>query len=224
METVNGAGALLPDIYYAIGNHDIVYNNNAGYDKQIALFKEKTGMPGAYYSVELNGTSFIVLGSDTAVGEGTVGKEQLDWLKTELSKTDKNKPVFLFLHQPLIETVSGSLYSQDNEIQDWYGIIDTADEIRAILKEYPNAFLFTGHTHWTLESKQPLLAGRGEDATFVNCASVGYLWTDNDTSTGGSEGYYIEVYEDYILLRGREFVKGNWCAAAQFIIPITKGE
>lgn len=222
LDIVAQAGEKLPDIYYAIGNHDVVYNNNAGYDNQIKLFKEKTGMPGAYYSFELNGNKFIILGSDTAVGEGTVGEDQLNWLKNELSTVNKDEPVFLFLHQPLIETVSGSLYSQNNEIQDWYGIIDTSDEIRAILKNYPNAFLFTGHTHWTLDSKQPILAGKGEDATFVNCSSVGYLWNDNDESEGGSEGYYIEVYEDYILLRGREFLKGNWVAAAQFVIPITK--
>lgn len=222
LETIEGAGALLPDVYYAVGNHDIVYNNGAGYDRQIALFCEKTGMPGAYYAVEINGTHFIVLGSDTAVGEGTVGEAQLAWLRTELAKTDPNEPVFCFLHQPLIDTVSGSLYSQDNEIQDWYGIVQTADEIREILKGYPNALLFSGHTHWTLESKQPILYGCGRDATFVNCAAVGYLWNDQDEAAGGSEGYYVEVYEDYILLRGREFLKGKWCAAAQFLIPVTR--
>ncbi len=221
LETVNKAGSKLPDIYYALGNHDIVYNNNAGYSAQINLFKNNFDLNAPYYSVELMGNRFIVLGSDTLSATGTVGKEQLEWLKSELMKTN-GAPVFIFLHQPLIETVSGSLYSLDNEIQDWYGIYDSAEEIREILKNYPNAFLFTGHTHWSLESYQPVLLGRGEDANFVNCASVGYLWNDLDTATGGSEGFYVEVYEDYILLRGREFIKGNWCAAAQFKIPVYK--
>ena len=222
LETVEKAGNKLPDIYYALGNHDIVYNNNAGYSAQIKLFKNNLNMNAPYYSVVLNGNRFIVLGSDTLSATGTVGKEQLEWLKAELAKTEKNEPVFLFLHQPLIDTVSGSLYSLDSEIQDWYGVYDSADEIREILKNYPNAFLFTGHTHWSLESYQPVLLGRGKDANFVNCASVGYLWNDLDTATGGSEGFYVEVYEDYILLRGREFIKGNWCAAAQFKIPLYK--
>jgi hypothetical protein len=221
LKTVSSAGDDLPDIYFTPGNHDLVYGN--GYDAQLKLFKEKTGAPGAHYSVELKGARFIVLGSDSAVTAGTIGRAQLDWLKAELDKCDKSTPTFLFLHQPLIDTVSGSLYSKDKVIQDWFGVSDAEPEIRAMLKEYPNAFLFTGHTHWTLESVQPMLAGYGKDANFINCASVGYLWNDNDKATGGSEGLYVEVYEDYILLRGREFLKGNWCAAAQFLIPI-KGE
>ena len=217
VESVEGA----PDVYYTLGNHDLVYGS--GHADQVKLFKEKTGMPSQYYSVELNGMRFIVLGSDSATTSGAIAKAQLDWLKSELSKCDKSKPTFIFLHQPLIDTVSGSLYSQDKVIQDWYGVANAEKDIREMLKNYPNAFLFTGHTHWTLESFHPILAGCGEDANFANCASVGYLWDDTDSATGGSEGYFVEVYEDYILLRGREFVKGNWCGAAQFLIPI-KGE
>ena len=88
-----------------------------------------------------------------------------------------------------------------------------------MLREYPNATLFTGHTHWTLESYQPVLIGNGRDASFVNRASVGYLWTDEDKSTGGSEGIFVEVYEDYILIRGREYRNNTWCAATQICIP-----
>lgn len=207
-----------PPIYYALGNHDLVYGGGS-YEEQVALFKQYTGMPSAYYSVDLAGTKFIVLGSESLVGEGTIGEKQLDWLRQELAAAGKNQPVFLFLHQPLIDTVSGSLYSQDPETQTWYGI-DTGDILRAILKEYPNAVLFTGHTHWTLESRQPILFGGGADASFVNTAAVGYLWDDNNDSAPGSEGYFIEVYDDYILLRGREFVDGKWCAAAQFLFPL----
>ncbi len=220
LDIIEKAGNRLPDIYFALGNHDIVYNNNAGYSNQIKLFENNLKTDAPYYSVELNGTRFITLGSDTLSATGTIGNAQLEWLKAELEKTDKGSPVFIFVHQPLKDTVSGSLYSIDNEIQDWFGIYETADELREILNDYPNAYLFTGHTHWSFESLQPVLLGRGEDANFVNCASVGYLWNDMDTSTGGSQGLYVEVYEDYILLRGREFLKGVWCAAAQFKIPI----
>ena len=68
--------------------------------------------------------------------------------------------------------------------------------------------------------KQPLLYGQGKDATFVNTAAVSYLWSDDDTAVDGSEGYYVEVYEDYILLKGREYTNRDWCAAAQFRIPL----
>ena len=221
LQTVANAGTECPPVYYALGNHDIVYKNDAGYDAQISLFKEKLNMDAPYYSILMNGNRFIVLGSDTLSGTGTVGSAQLEWLKKELEQAGKTEPAFIFLHQPLIDTVSGSLYSVDKEIQNWYGIYESTDALRAILKDYPNTILFTGHTHWSLESFQPVLLGKGEDANFANCASVGYLWNDLDEAVGGSQGYYVEVYEDYVLLRGREFIKGNWCAAAQLLIPIT---
>ncbi|MGN0172119.1 MAG: metallophosphoesterase family protein [Acutalibacteraceae bacterium] len=218
-QTISSVNGTLPPIYYAIGNHDMIYGTN--YDKQVALFTDNLGMPSVYYAGDIGDTRYIVLGSDSIVGEGTIGEKQLAFLKKELAKVERDKPVFIFLHQPLIDTVSGSLYSRDPDIQYWYGIIPTGDQVRAVLKNYPNAILFTGHTHWSFEMYQPLLFGEGVDATFANTASVGYLWSDEDKAISGSEGYYVEVYEDYVLLKGREYTEGNWCAAAQFKIPLS---
>ena len=44
---------------------------------------------------------------------------------------------------------------------------NVSDTLKDILKEYPNAILFTGHTHWTLDSKQPALYGKGSNASFM---------------------------------------------------------
>lgn len=210
----------LPPIRFAIGNHDMIYGTN--YEEQVKLFTDNLKAPSVYYAGSVGDSHYIVLGSDTIVGEGTIGKEQLVFLESELASVNKEKPVFIFLHQPLIDTVSGSLYSIDPDIQYWYGVRPTGKQVRSILKKYPNAILFTGHTHWSFEMYQPLLYGEGKDVTFANAASVGYLWSDEDTSIGGSEGYYVVVYEDYVLLRGREYTEGKWCAAAQFKILLHK--
>lgn len=45
----------------------------------------------------INGTRFIVLGSDRQVGEGELEAEQLNWLREQLAETDKTKPVFVFM-------------------------------------------------------------------------------------------------------------------------------
>ena len=209
----------IPPIYFALGNHDLVFNS--GYDEQLRLFKEKLGMEGAYYCKDIDGYRFIVLGSESStVGEGVISSKQLDWFAELMEQTDSNKPTFVFLHQPLIDTVSGSLYSKDPKIQYWYGVSDAAERIREILKDHPNSILFTGHTHWTFESLQPVLWGKGSDVNFVNCAAVGYLWNDNDESEGGSEGYFVYVCDDKIILRGREFTENKWCGGAQFCLPL----
>lgn len=211
-------GKNLPNIYFSLGNHEYIYETD--FKKQVDMFLRHTNMPNVYYSVDLEDTKFIVLGSDTIVGEGEILPTQIEWLKNELAKTNKSKPTFLFLHQPLKDTVSGSLYTLKK--QRWYGCEVGGEQIREILKDYPNAILFSGHTHWTFDSVQPILFGYGEDASFVNCASVGYLWNDNDTTEPGSEGIFVEVYEDYILIKGREFVEKKWCGVAQFMLPIIK--
>ncbi|MBR5134427.1 MAG: metallophosphoesterase, partial [Clostridia bacterium] len=204
----------LPALYFAMGNHDQVYGGT--YDEEVARFIENLKMPGLYYSVDLNGSRFIILGSEKQTTAGDIGSAQLDWFEAQLAATDPSMPVFVFMHQSLRDTVSGSLTSMG---QSWYGVPEATARMRSILKNYPNAFLFTGHTHWSFEMTQPFLYGNGEDANFMNTASVAYLYSDDDQDLPGSEGLYIEVYEDYILIKGREFTQSKWCAAAQFLIP-----
>ena len=47
---------------------------------------------------------------------------------------------------------------------------------------------------------------------FVACSTVG-------KASIGSEGIYVEVYEDYVLIRGRDFAQGKWCGSMQIKIP-----
>lgn len=229
MDIVQNAGEDLAPVYYTLGNHDLMNNFDrrrkhmeeteaVSYGQQEQLFLAKTGMSSTYYSLEMNGATFIILASEKLFREET-SAEELAWLEAELCSANAGEPVFIFLHEPLQDTVSGSLSWLDAEIQDWYREYEQAEEIRALLAEYPNAILFTGHTHWELESIQPVLLGLGRDATFVNCASTAYLWTDTDEERAGSQGWYVEVFEDYILLRGRDFAEEKWCAVAQFLIP-----
>lgn len=120
------------------------------------------------------------------------------------------RPVFLFLHQPLKDTVAGSL-----ESQEWYGVTQDQD-LRSILSKYPQTLLFTGHTHWELEVNNTMYPGNGEIANMFNAASVAYLWTNADEHKTGSQGFYVEVYRDRVLVRGRDFTTGSWIESAQY--------
>ena len=55
-----------------------------------------------------------------------------------------------------------------------------------------------------------------------NCASVSYLWTGFNVVAGeelyGSQGYMVEIYEDRVVVRGRDFVNGLWISSAQYCI------
>lgn len=126
------------------------------------------------------------------------------------STASPEQPVFLFLHQPLKDTVAGSL-----ESQEWYGVTQDL-ELRSILSKYPQTLLFTGHTHWELEVDNTMSPGNGQTATMFNAASVAYLWTNADEHKSGSQGFYVEVYADKVLVRGRDFTTGTWIEEAQY--------
>jgi hypothetical protein len=116
------------------------------------------------------------------------------------------------MHQGMMNTVSGT-----SESEKWWGINDDA-RLRQLLKDNPSVFFFTGHTHSTMNSANSMYGG-GKKAVMFNTGSVGDLWipTTGD-SLEGSQGLYVQVYGDTVLVRGRDFVTGQWVASAQFVV------
>ncbi|MEK4513925.1 metallophosphoesterase [Paenibacillus sp. FSL H8-0122] len=204
--------ASLPQIRYTLGNHDVGLGH---WDSRLAMYTSRMGMPGPYHDHWIGGYHFIFLGTEEGLQTFcSLSDGQLQWLDRKLGEqaaaSAQDQPVFLFLHQPLKDTVAGSL-----ESQEWYGVTQD-QELRTILSRHPQTLLFTGHTHWELEVGNTMYPGNGQTATMFNAASVAYLWTDADEHKSGSQGYYIEVYADKVLVRGRDFTTGTWIEAAQY--------
>lgn len=214
-DSVEGA----PDIFLGIGNHEYY---GLSYNQGLRRFIENMRMPEGYekpdgvpyYDLWVNGFHYIFLGD--ASGDGcTIGDEQYDWLEDRLEEKVDDRPVFVFFHQPMKNTVAGSM-----ESEGWWELSDDA-RMREILAEHPEIFFFNGHTHWILDSYNTMYGG-GEDAPIFNTSSVAYLWHSYDIPGGewqdGSEGYYIKVYEDKVLVLGRDFMNGKWVSSAQFLV------
>jgi len=209
----NKAG--LPPMLMTSGNHDV---SSGDWRARIANFLGRTGMGGVYHDHWINGYHFIFLGSeDGSYGnDADLSEAQLHWLDAKLAEeAGSGKPKFVFLHQPLLNTVSGS-----SQAQGWHGV-NQDQEVKAILARHPYAILFTGHTHWVFGSPNTMHGGGGK-ATMFNASSVAYLWTDEDEELAGSEGYYVEVHEDRVCVRGRDFTTGAWVEQAQFAVPIAE--
>ncbi|WP_058302949.1 metallophosphoesterase family protein [Gorillibacterium timonense] len=202
---------VLPSPFVATGNHDI----GLGFWRyRLAGFLRGTGMRGAYHDHWIRGHHFIFLGSEKSLKlHCSLSGQQLDWLDAKLGEgAVAGRPVFVFLHQPLLNTVSGSY--QD---QGWSGVREDR-ELRAVLARHPQAILFTGHTHWELESRNCCFQGKEGFPSLFNAASVAYLWSDSGKHVTGSQGFYIEVYPGRVLIRGRNFTQGEWVEKAQFVI------
>ncbi|OKP96093.1 metallophosphoesterase [Paenibacillus sp. P46E] len=206
--------AALPEIRYTLGNHDVGLGH---WESRLAMYTSRMGMPGPYHDHWIGGYHFIFMGTEEGLPTFcNLSDEQLRWLDRKLGEK-LDQPVFLFLHQPLKDTVAGSL-----ESQEWYGVTQDK-ELRSILSKYPQTLLFTGHTHWELEVDNTMYPGNGETATMFNNASVAYLWTNADEHKNGSQGFYVEVYPDKVLVKGRDFTTGSWIESAQYEV-VTSGK
>ncbi|TYP78896.1 calcineurin-like phosphoesterase family protein [Paenibacillus methanolicus] len=203
-------------IRFAHGNHDLFGGETVA---QLERFQRFTAMPGPYHAHEVDGYLFLFLGSEQAEPErkdfAYLSVEQLNWLEQRLKSAEAGKPVFVFLHQPLMNTVSGSL-----EAQGWHGVIQD-EELHAIVRRYPQVILFSGHTHWELGAPHALHGGDGHSPAMLNAASVGYLWTDEDEHKSGSQGFFVDIYEDRVIVKGRDFEGGRWVESA--VIELGRG-
>ena len=204
----------LPNMIFTLGNHDVGLGH---WESRLALYESYTGMAGPYHDHWIHGFHYIFMGTEQGLPKFCdLSSEQLQWLDHKLGEQSAlDKPIFLFLHQPLKNTVAGSL-----ESQEWYGVTQD-EELKEILSKYPQTLLFTGHTHWELEVDNTMFSGRREEATMFNCASVAYLWTNEDKHKAGSQGFYIEIYKDKVLVRGRDFQSGTWIETAQYEVLYT---
>jgi len=172
------------------------------------------------------GYHFIFLGTDTVPAGFThavLSEETLQWFDAKLDENKgTGKPTFVFLHQPMYNTVAGSRPGED-----YSGVeANTEARLREILADHPEVMMFNGHTHWTMNSEANIREGTQDlPGTIFNTSSAGYLWTTYDNASGdylyGSEGYYLRMYGGTLYVMGYDFVADKWISAAQYCIKLS---
>ncbi|KEO83451.1 stalk domain-containing protein [Tumebacillus flagellatus] len=217
---------------YNIGNHEFynawfnakgVYAPNTfpnGESESMAInrYLKLSGESKVYYDKWIKGYHFIFLGaeksrqSDRSIGDDAwLSQEQLNWLKVKLSENHKaGQPVFVFLHQPLPKTVTGSFWQSADR-----GVVQS-EQLKAILSQNPDVLYFSGHTHGALNSPRTMV--QDGFTMFNSSAEVG----PDDSAPSASEGLYVEVHPDKVIVRGRDFAHGVWVPQAQFTLPLKK--
>jgi hypothetical protein len=215
----NGADGSKYPLFLAIGNHD--YPSAQTYFLSYATLPDGSHPTDTCYDFWLNGYHYIFLGGDNASGlNATFTEQTLAWLDETLAQCrDTSRPTFIFLHQPLYNTVSGSLPGEG-----WHGVTNE-DAFKAVVSKYPEVIMFNGHTHWELNSAGNIFEGTDELPIHIfNCASVSYLWSGFNITTGeemyGSHGYAVELYDGKVVVKGRDFVNGEWISSAQYCIEL----
>ncbi|MCK9222544.1 MAG: DUF6067 family protein [Limnochordia bacterium] len=211
-------------VFYTLGNHeywrarmDDTYNINDakfpnGETEEMThqRFLDKTNMPGIYYDEWITGKNgedyhLVFLSpekfwqTDQSIGDKAyISDEQIDWLQERLAEgADAHKPIFVFIHQPLESTLSDS---------DSYNSVIQTGKINEILEQFPQVILFSGHTHYDLNRPGNMYQ---ETFTTFNTSSV-YYTMESDKYPERSQGLYVDVYHDKVVVLDREFSDGSW--------------
>lgn len=212
----------IPELHISIGNHDWMSNNpNNQFQKYAKLMNSNLDEQpeNVYYDETVAGYHFIYLGGEKEGTSATLSAGQLSWFDNrmaEITAENPEKPVFVLLHQPLYNTVAGSLPGQG-----WHGVNDE-QKLRDILKKYDQIIIAGGHSHWELDSVSNMYPGDDNMSIAVNTASVAYLWTSYNKDGGeyapGAHGYFVRVYDDKVLFLGRDIENSRFVSSGMFVV------
>lgn len=211
------------EVHATTGNHD-VEQVAAGVD----FLRPYTGRD-LYYSFEHDGDMFVMFGMTgwpSKTGD-IFSTASLQWLY-ELLEANRNRRVFVFEHCPRFDG-SGKVAGWPNPTGDLLNNTSGA-VFKSLMEHYTNVIWLHGHSHMEFQYQAycshvnydrkfgchsihiPSLAmGRELDET-----GTGYIHT-----YGESEGYVMDVYENHIMLRGRDFVKEKFLPIATYCIDTT---
>lgn len=198
----------------ALGNHDVRWNT--GWTDMYNRYMRHNaqymgGTKDVYHDQWVEGYHYIVLNTEYDLKDRAfISNEQLQWLdKTMAEGAEKDKPIFVVLHQPLRDT-----YYNSNE---WdAGMQDFA--LKEVLRKYPQTILFSGHIHNGLGTGEVI---ETEYGTVVDLP--GFLSNDYGDPRG-QLGYHVAIYEDEVQLSMRDFASDEWLPTYNYVIDLNKNK
>ena len=216
-------------IYTARGNHDNA-QDCSGLDNELYLSIEPNGN---LFLKEINGEIFIFCGiiSSSVAGSGLFDDAQITQLSTWL-ETYKDRRVFLHEHVFVGET--GNIYGLYSG--SGVGNSGNAGEFINLMRKYRNVILCTGHSHLGFDLQRLGDHANINQRTDNLCHRVHIpsatrpRYNDIDTPDItnntyhyylGAQGYLIDVYRDFIILKGVDFTKGKNLPYATYILDTT---
>lgn len=153
------------------------------------------------------------------------GTGGLQWLYETL-EANRNKRCIVFQHIRPDDACGNAYGIYHNDI--WNGT--QAVVFENLMKHYKNVIFFHGHSHlrFGLQTRNNLANIDEKYGRYsVHIPSLVAPKTGNIDGTGEtplydeSEGYVVDVYANHIVLRGRDFVKGEFIPIATYCLDTT---
>ena len=224
-------GLINEKVHSITGNHDW-YGVPQGVENPITLenYQSIIGKP-LYYSFTQGNDVFIMFGMSSCNTYDTNGgiftTEQLQWLYETL-EANRNKRCFLFQHIfPSNSNKScGNAYNLYGTEPMWGGTDGIVFE--NLMKHYHNVILFHGHSHIVYELQTKTEEYPANYDKYFGCHSIHLpsitqprVMNDDGTSSknsAGSQGCVVGVYENHIIVKGRDFEKGEFLPIATYCL------
>ncbi len=197
---VSGNHDLCPSDYN-IGDYDDLKKRFLDYDNEF----NSSCRDNLYYTFGVGKSIFIVLGSESDAGiNEDISDEQFKWLENELKlHEDDEKPVFILNHYPLNHTWE-DVWSEGHIGED-------SERLREIMKNSKNRIIyFSGHLHMGLYDNRISYVNE-DNITYINVPAFGTDNTDGDADIQDKGmGLFVEVYENEVIVRVRNFAEHKW--------------
>lgn len=184
------------------GNHDLgngegdynKFRNNFIFNNKFVLGND---INEVYYYRVINGCYMIFLSSeDLSVNDYVISDKQMEWLRGILDEAQEaNAPIFVFNHHPI------------NLIRD-----RDSEELALLLQKYDNLLYFHGHYH------NELGADNFYELYDIDCINLPKATEYVEFEPG--KGIIVEVYEDELVVRSRDFIKGEWIDDLVYRYPL----
>ena len=188
-----------------MGNHDIG-NGQGNYDRLQRRWLDFTEsffgkrLTSPYYAEVIDGYTFIVLGmQQQRVYEMYMSDAQFLWLEGVLADAaERGKPVFVFSHYPTDDVID----AEGNE----------TGRLTNLFAQYSrehDIFCFVGHTHMPLYLFWSFHTYDGYPETYLP-RLTDLAGNDSEPYKDTGIGVEVEVYDGELVIRGRDFFRGEW--------------
>lgn len=206
--------------YSCKGNHDCM---NVSLDD--TSWKKYVGHPRNFV-IHKQSDVFIFVSQDFDSPSTGFTSETLTWFTNQL-ETYKNNRCFVFIHYPFTDTCGNT-----NDLYTGKLLSKTEDNgsvLWTLAQQYPNTIWFSGHTHLQLSlnniDSEANIYWRPQTAKLVHVPSLATPRGDDDGDgvinayNANSECYFIDVYADHIVIRGRDVINNKYYDTIQYILP-----
>lgn len=204
-------------VYAIAGNHEAT--NEATTTARIQPY---TGQP-LYYSFTHGNDVFIMVGEYRWNNSALFEDGELQWLYETL-EANRNKRCFVFFHVfPWGDCGNANSAYQNDLFSGTQGNV-----FKSLMAHYKNVTLFHGHSHFKFYLQEEDSKANYSNAFGYRSVHIPSLSVPRDIEDGArvdiyadSEGYVVDVYENGIHLRGRDFVKSEFLPIASYWLDTT---